>query len=540
MPTEQELVALFGDDFNEILLGLQQLPPEVRELLENTMGKMIYDAEVFANRINKTAQTQAAAGIAGTATQGMLATDMLTGGRVFGELRNSIKESLVEGITQTGQAGSFQAYDPDEETIFVWVTVAGHKICADCAPRGGEQRKLREWENEGMPGTGWSVCGGHCYCILDPSGKISPRIKMEERERGLKIQEKGATIRPKAAPVTKIDTPITTRLRKRFDSKNKLGNEQFVQAFKNSREKFISVLEKFPVLKYIQYGRKRGYFTHRTQKGFGIKSAEDVMYLNAHGGINVGSVKVSDITNKIGYNGGISTIRHEYGHFMHHNLHPYINQMDDVYKQYHNEIKKGTIASVDEFADIHNLSKTARDHLKFHDAYFKSRHRIGVGSKWKRGKSAISDEYTDMLSEMEMRIRYDRNTKQIVKKHKDWRKMYGEHYRTKKIHFTDDDVFIKALKNDEYRTHDTIQDLFEAVTNAKMGYGHGPTYYKYKPFLLHETFAELTRLYAHENALYWKWLKKRMPELTTYYEDLIDDILENGYFGRVQEGAPTV
>jgi hypothetical protein len=143
MPTEQELVALFGDDFNEILLGLQQLPPEVRELLENTMGKMIYDAEVFANRINKTAQTQAAAGIAGTATQGMLATDMLTGGRVFGELRNSIKESLVEGINQTGQAGSFQAYDPEEETLFVWVTVAGHKICADCAPRGGEQRKLR-------------------------------------------------------------------------------------------------------------------------------------------------------------------------------------------------------------------------------------------------------------------------------------------------------------------------------------------------------------------------------------------------------------
>ena len=197
MPTEQELVALFGDDFNEILLGLQQLPPEVRELLENTMGKMIYDADVFANRINKTAQTQAAAGIAGTATQGMLATDMLTGGRVFGELRNSIKESLVEGINQTGQAGSFQAYDPDEETLFVWVTVAGHKICADCAPRGGEQRKLREWENEGMPGTGWSVCGGHCYCILDPSGKISPRIKMEEREKRLKIQEKGATIRPK-------------------------------------------------------------------------------------------------------------------------------------------------------------------------------------------------------------------------------------------------------------------------------------------------------------------------------------------------------
>ena len=37
-----------------------------------------------------------------------------------------------------------------------------------------------------MPGSGWSVCGGHCYCILDPTGKMSPRIQMQrdmERKR---------------------------------------------------------------------------------------------------------------------------------------------------------------------------------------------------------------------------------------------------------------------------------------------------------------------------------------------------------------------
>tara|TARA_Y100001963_G_scaffold47942_1_gene67389 strand:+ start:602 stop:2014 length:1413 start_codon:yes stop_codon:yes gene_type:complete len=212
MPSQQELIALFGDDFDEVLKGLSMLPPEIRELLDNTMNKMLYDADIFANRVNKTLQTQRASGISFSATQGILATDMLTGGRVFGELKNSIKESLVEGINQTGNAGSFQAYDPDEKTLFMWVTVAGHKICQDCAPRGGEMATLKEWETRGMPGSGWSVCRGYCYCILDPSGKISPRIKMEERA-GKKIQEKGATIRPKppAPAPTKWKSKMTTK-----------------------------------------------------------------------------------------------------------------------------------------------------------------------------------------------------------------------------------------------------------------------------------------------------------------------------------------
>ena len=189
MPTPDELIALFGDDFDDVLKGLNALPLEVRQLLDDTMCKIIYDSEVFAQRVNKTIQTQGARGITFSNTAGMLATDMAERGRVFGELRNSIKESLVEGINQSGQAGSFQAYDPEEKTIFTWVTVAGHKICHDCSPRGGQRATLKEWEEQGMPATGWSVCGGYCYCILDPSGKISPRVEFE------KVQEKGATIK---------------------------------------------------------------------------------------------------------------------------------------------------------------------------------------------------------------------------------------------------------------------------------------------------------------------------------------------------------
>ena len=206
MPTQQELTALFGNDFQEVLNGLNELPVEVRELLDTTMDKMIYDADVFANRITKTSQTQAASGVATSITNGGLAADMVTAGAVFGELRNSIKESLAEGINQSGRAGSFQAYDPDEETLFTWVCVAGHKICQDCAPRAGLQAKLSDWESQGAPGTGWSVCGGHCYCILDPSGKISPRIQYERDIERKKLESKG-----KFMPMNGVEARVVAR-----------------------------------------------------------------------------------------------------------------------------------------------------------------------------------------------------------------------------------------------------------------------------------------------------------------------------------------
>ena len=188
MPTPDELIALFGDDFDDVLRSLNALPVEVRQLLDGTMGKMVHDAEIFSQRVNQAVTTQRASGISSAVTTGVLAGDMIAEGAIFGEIRNSIKESLVEGINQAGRAGQYQAYDADDKTMFTWVTVAGHKICQECNWRSGHQATMKEWEAAGMPGTGWSVCGGHCYCILDPSGKISPLVQAEQ-ERAKLIQQ---------------------------------------------------------------------------------------------------------------------------------------------------------------------------------------------------------------------------------------------------------------------------------------------------------------------------------------------------------------
>ena len=53
MPTPEEYIALFGDDFAEVLNGLGSLPVEARQLLDQTMNKMVYDAEIFSQRIAK-------------------------------------------------------------------------------------------------------------------------------------------------------------------------------------------------------------------------------------------------------------------------------------------------------------------------------------------------------------------------------------------------------------------------------------------------------------------------------------------------------
>ena len=190
MPTPEEYIALFGDDFAEVLNGLGSLPVEARQLLDQTMNKMVYDAEIFSQRISKATKTQSAAGVSSAITSASLANDLATGGRIFGELRNSIKASLVEGINNSGRAGSFEAYDANDKTLFTWITVAGHKICHDCAPRAGQTNSLKDWEAAGLPAAGWSVCGGHCYCILDPSGKVDPRIQFERDEKRKVLKRK--------------------------------------------------------------------------------------------------------------------------------------------------------------------------------------------------------------------------------------------------------------------------------------------------------------------------------------------------------------
>ena len=153
---------IFGADFNEVVDTIQEsLPGNVQGLLSNTLDSMKYDVDRFSASINKSVSTMRARGLSESSIQANLTKDMRAGRGAFGELKNSIKESTAQAINQTSRLGQISEYN--EFTNFMWVTVAGHKVCFDCAERSGAILTYEEWEGEGLPGTGWSVCKGYCY-----------------------------------------------------------------------------------------------------------------------------------------------------------------------------------------------------------------------------------------------------------------------------------------------------------------------------------------------------------------------------------------
>ena len=198
MPLDPELTKIFGDDFTDVFnSAMGKMDDSASLIMQQGLSNAVFDAQKFGVDINKRVSELANAGIAPDQIKKLIDQDLKQAGRIFGNLKNSTKETLSNGINQTGRAGQFEAYKPTDELM--WVTVAGHKVCTDCSSRSGQINVLAEWESLGMPGTGWSVCRGYCYCILDPSGKI-------DREVNLPVEpEKRATVRPKDIKLTDIE-----------------------------------------------------------------------------------------------------------------------------------------------------------------------------------------------------------------------------------------------------------------------------------------------------------------------------------------------
>ena len=167
--------ALFGDDFAPIIAALDEgLNPTVKAQILNILDDLTVQADVFGTQVEATVARLSRNGVAPEAIATAIGADMTAGGQIFGTLRTAIKAGIVEQMNQSGRIGMMEQY-PDT-TRFTWVTGGGHRICQDCGPRGGTTLTWDEWVSEGLPGSGWSVCAGYCYCILDGSGKLPGEV----------------------------------------------------------------------------------------------------------------------------------------------------------------------------------------------------------------------------------------------------------------------------------------------------------------------------------------------------------------------------
>ena len=232
MPVDPQLIKVFGDDLGGILKAAEEgLNPQVQQLMAESLGTLQFDARIFADQIEKRVSMLAGAGMDEATIRKILHDDMRTGGRIFGELRNNIKGGMAQSINQSGRAGQMEAYKPTE--ILAWVTVGGHKVCPDCDARAGQTGTIEFWEANGLPGSGWSVCQGFCYCILDPTGKIDKKVKAPPK----KIKpEKGATIRK-----PKVRVSPSERLRRMVKNEGVSDQDKRFHMIQQQREKYGAI-----------------------------------------------------------------------------------------------------------------------------------------------------------------------------------------------------------------------------------------------------------------------------------------------------------
>jgi len=110
-----------------------------------------------------------------------LLKDLEEGGRIFGEFRRSIK-ATANGTMNNFRDSAQWAEEVDVQK-FMWVAVLTN-TCPDCLPRHGDIKPMEEWEQEGLPRSGFSVCKDNCKCILVDARKtlLKPILRGQAQE----------------------------------------------------------------------------------------------------------------------------------------------------------------------------------------------------------------------------------------------------------------------------------------------------------------------------------------------------------------------
>lgn len=196
-----------------------KLPVELENYLVGVLERTMSDSFIFAERLNKFTAGMTQNGATTEAIQQVLLSDQVNNGRIFGELKSALKESLVEGTNQAGRMGQVLEYPKDKE-YYTWITVGGHKICPDCDARAGEVKTWEEWVGDGLPGSGFSVCRGNCYCVLDPVGNL-----------GRKLEPPPPVKKPKTKPKTPKKLSAEERLENLITTQKQLGTNSYFTKF---------------------------------------------------------------------------------------------------------------------------------------------------------------------------------------------------------------------------------------------------------------------------------------------------------------------
>ena len=133
-----------------------------------------------------------ASGMSNSAIKDTLMADLTGGGRLFGNYRNQVKNTVKTGIGMAGSNASRSTFTKAGVDQFQWVSVGDGKVCPDCEPRHGEVEDLKYWELIGLPQSGFSVCQQNCRCQLVPEsykGENLDKPLIREKKKPLSVTD---------------------------------------------------------------------------------------------------------------------------------------------------------------------------------------------------------------------------------------------------------------------------------------------------------------------------------------------------------------
>lgn len=115
----------------------------------------------------------------------VLLTDLEEGGRLFGEFRNAVRATSNGVINRLRDTAQF-AEDYKIEK-YRWVAVLVN-TCPDCIARHGEVGTMEEWESQGLPRAGFTVCKENCKCVLlDADTTILEPVRRGKRSKVVSV-----------------------------------------------------------------------------------------------------------------------------------------------------------------------------------------------------------------------------------------------------------------------------------------------------------------------------------------------------------------
>lgn len=107
-----------------------------------------------------------ASGMGKDAIRESLIRDLREGGQIFGDFRKQFKTTMKWGVEETARRESLNGVDK-QAIKWEWLGISDKSMCDDCRRRNDSGIKdWAEWEAEGLPGGGSTICSANCRCRM--------------------------------------------------------------------------------------------------------------------------------------------------------------------------------------------------------------------------------------------------------------------------------------------------------------------------------------------------------------------------------------